>query len=252
MSSLTGSYLALPILGAPVGEVTQFTAEAVEIDLLQLLKEESLLDPRASYVIQAGYFEAAPDPFSNQSLLRGLSLKELIEPCTSNVIRIVTLHNDIGASCDETCVPLDLGKAEMERPWQVPIIREKTALNRGLRFLRKELKKDPSRFVMETGASGTRVCLRTHEGELIALAIQRDANLIALCPLILASFYEMLVKDGGKESVVIDFCHYNEVQRVGLAVQVLNQLFLQPEQRPRALVAVALDNCGNNLTPILF
>jgi len=235
-----------------MGELIQIDERSLGSDLLRVLSEERLLDQRASYVIQAGYFQTAPDPFSQQSLLRGLALKKGLEAYTSKATPIFSLHNDIGKSCEDTCISSRDGQEEKPLEWQVPVIREKTAFNRGLRLLRKELKRNPSRLVIEKGDADTRIGLRTTDGTVINLAIQRGESLVPLCPLILASFYEMLVREAGSESIIIDYCHYTEVQRVGFAVQVLNQLFLTPEQRPRAVVAAALDHHGDNLNPILF
>jgi len=233
-----------------MGELIQM--DGLGSDLFRVLSEERLLDPRASYVIQAGYFQAAPDLFSQQSLLRGLALKSVLEAYTSKTTPIFSLHNDIGKRCEEICLTTREGGEKELLHWEVPVIREKTAFNRGLRTLRKELKRDPSRLVIENGGEDTRIGLRATDGSVINLAIQRAGNIVPLCPLILASFYEMLVREAGSKSIIIDYCHYTEVPRVGFAVQVLNQLFLKPEQRPRAVVAAALDHHGDNLNPILY
>lgn len=227
----------------------------LETELLQVLEEERLLDAGVSYAIQAGYFEKEPDRFSTQSLLRGLSLKADLEAIGSPA-KVFTLHNDLGQSCEEACPPTrgTVGEGEPAdgAPPQAPVIREKTALNRGLRLLRKALKEGSPRLVIEATREEKRIGLRLDDGAVVALAVERNGNLVGLCPLILASFYEMLVKESGPDAILIDYCHYVEVPRVSVAVQVLQQFFLKSQQRPRAVVAAALDHRGENLNTILF
>jgi len=225
----------------------------VESQLVEFLTAERLLKPDVNYVIQAGYFERNPDRFSEESLRSGLALKAAVSSRTKAAPKLVTLRNDIGPGCDTSCALPEQSAIDEALPFgDIPIIRQKTALNRGLRRLRKLLKSEPALFTILPSGSESIIAFCDSKRTLIKLAIARGDQLVGLCPLLLASFYEMILREEGPNAVLIDYCHYVEVQKVATAVEVLNGVFLRSDDKRRAIVAAALDADGKNLNPILL
>lgn len=222
----------------------------VEQQLVQFLASERLLNPEYRYVIQAGYFENDPDAFARASLQSSLALQEALQSQMGASPKVFTLRNDIATNCDLGC---DLSARTIRHAdWEVPIIRERTALNRGLRRLRKLLKTNPEQFTLETNGADSVVILTDDQASPINIAISRGDQLIGLCPLLLASFYEMILREEDSNTILIDYCHHTEIQKVAMAARVLNAIFRDVDKKPRAVIAAALDSEGKNLTPFLL
>jgi hypothetical protein len=210
----------------------------------------------ANFFIQGGYFESnyGVDEFSENSLIAAIKLGKIIEEsCEQNEVHYGILVNNIEQTCDgPVCIVND--KSEKNKivdedkeisnlikklkldSYQFTITQEINLKNIGLRAIKKILKKEVAdkKFSLLHNKKGdlAKWYMSSKIGNDILLFEKYEARFIAKCPIIMGTYYAQMLKKIQKDSskvcnsmVVIDFCSFNDKDKVVRGAEVALRLF---------------------------
>jgi len=231
-----------------------------------------------TYSIQGGYFDmpAGPTLFSSETLRSAVGLVADLRNVPGASVKQCILINDLGISCSEgACELKSSGLAEQSASevatdflsrsgcghLDIQALTERRIRNRGLRRLKKLIAAggQGTAKLRFTGEPGALTCeLSLARGQSLQLFTERGPSTVAKCPLIMGSVYHLMSLDAlsmlngrnPRAIIVVDFCTYEERDRVAAGARVFSELFAPDFAVPVSIVTICCDGSGRN--PITF
>lgn len=211
-------------------------------NLFKDMKIGDQLNP-ANFFIQGGYYETkyGVDEFSENSLKAAIELGSIIKNANKqNTVSYGILVNNMQQVCGDTvCLTPDEFKtdakvAEQEiyelikklnlHDYDFTISNERSIKNKGLRMMKRLLKQGSSLLFKR---DSTCWCMPSKLGGDISLFEMHSDRLVAKCPTIMGTYYSEMIKKVEEYNpsstlpvVIIDFCSYNDKDKVVRGLEV--------------------------------
>ncbi|NQY20236.1 MAG: hypothetical protein HRT40_02825 [Campylobacteraceae bacterium] len=240
--------------------------------IIRQLTEYINLDSKKNIFIQGGYFESdsGVNTFSENTAELAIKLANQLQKINSeHTITIGVLINDLGMKCDESACNINnnnnINKSVSEQtinflknyPEFIENVNtEKHMRNKGLKKIKKILKRNLDKN--NTFYSVKNNCHKNwyHKSELnndILLCNEKEDTWIAKCPLIMGAYYLscILKIDSIKDSIIIDFCSFNDKDKVLKGAEVALKGFQLGEDIKSNSISIfpilVNDDCTNKI-----
>jgi hypothetical protein len=226
------------------------------------------------YIIQGGYFETSVgiDEFSKTSYENALFLGNLLQNINNdNRVESIILANNINQDCqnkkcdisniqedDRNLICKNIASLRKNSSLNgafVNIVKESHMKNKGLRKIKKLLKKNILKetfhdfYYVDTGTK-KQCYYKSSSNDDILLFEQKGNILTAKCPAIMGSFYSHLhqKKYTNFPTVIIDFCLFTDKEKVLKGADVAIRLFHDCEEN-LAIVPIFCNQKCSKMSP---